>query len=277
MVADGEASTPDIDNTCLVCSTQCKDPEEEPTAAASMACLRCERWAHFGCAGLALPDGVVINMEFLHFVCQACEPLVEKAVKAEKEGLAVSDSPAESKKLSEMSKTVETLASSIVELIQDVKKLKFPTTTATPISQGGMEEQAEIQQRKMNVVMSFVPIDTDVADGGVGEAEKFFQDNFGVSGGDRGLIESVEPIGDPDRHMTKIKFKNVWKKSQIIRMAPTKLQHLSENAPDGRKPHIKPDYSFLQRQERKRLGDEVRGKPGGFAKYKIERGVIVER
>lgn len=180
-------------------------------------------------------------------------------------------------KLEATNEKIDTLTKSMTELVKEVQKLKFPTTTSPPISHENVEDLAEVQNRRMNLIMSFIPINVDTNDRGVGEVEKFFEEKFGVTGGERGLVESVEPIGAYDRHMVKIKFKCAWKRSQLLRMAPTKLQEAAGEAPAGRKPSLKPDFSFRERAERKRLGDEVRNRPGGWAQWTIRNGTIVER
>jgi hypothetical protein len=261
------ASTKDL---CTVCKSECMDLEIFPEAASSLCCLRCEKWAHFACAGVVLPDGVVINMDSLHFVCKDCEPSVRKAVQLSKQDVFPKPMSGEAYEDDRLS----TLGDAIKKLTEEVSKLKHPTSTAEPITSANITELADHQQRQLNLIMTNVKIDISAEDGGIAEVNNFFDENFGIPITER-IVEDVMQIGDPDRKMLKIRFKNQWKRSAVLRKAPVILATLPME--NGKRPSLKPDYSFRERQERRRLGDEVSKREGGWEKFTIRRGQIVER
>lgn len=179
-------------------------------------------------------------------------------------------------KLTILSQSMQQLAEQLIVVQKAQEAAKHPTTTAPTISNSDIAALSDRQARQQNLIMTNIPLNVDAPDGGKAEAEKFFADTFHIQS-ENGLIDEIEPIGDPERHMVKLRFKNPWKRSQILRTAATKLAKLKDEAPPGRKPTVKPDYSFREREERRKLGDEVKAKPGGFEKYTIRRGKIVER
>lgn len=258
---------------CLACKDECLDPVAVQDCEPSISCYRCSKWCHFRCCNIVLPTGIHLNTDFLHFICRDCKPLVDKAVR----GGECDQGPGVGA-VAEVDAQLKTVSASLKQLVEEFKTFKSQSQASSPsITPANMSELAAQQQRQQNLVMSNIPINTRAPDGGIAEAEKFFVDTFDIKIGEQGLLEGVMPVGKPESKMVKLRFKDPFKRHQILRQAASKLTQLQATAPLGRKPTIRPDYSFQERQQRRELYDQIKSRPGGLDKFTIRNNTIVER
>lgn len=258
---------------CIFCGEECTENQEGRPGFDSINCFGCKQWAHQSCAKLTNSQfSNMVRSKNMHWVCTPC---------ADADKVPVTEKDSRLDKLLDIIPVIRSMSSRMTDLekhVQDISGPKLDEKIEKIVDRKMkemMEEKSEIEKRKNNLIIVNLSESKKA-----NEKERVESDTRAIKHILAQIVdldddEKIDPIrlGNPPKkgekpRLVKISVKSEDKKQEIIR----KARSLNDCKPFEKRVYFNPDFTPKQREDYRRLKEEVKQRTEAGERNLVIRG-----